>query len=560
MTALTAAALLVPLMLALSLGSRTLRPAALWLAPAAAAPALLLTTQSAAPLELPWLLFGMRLGVDALSAPFLLLAGLLWTVAGCYSRGYLADDPDRGRFHFFFLLSLAGNIGLILALDRISFYLFFTLLTFSAYGLIVHDGGAEARRAGRVYLALAVLGELLLLTALLLLATGLDRPAWQPVDSSLAAHPYRDWIMTLALVGLGIKAGVAPLHVWLPLAHSYAPTPASAVLSGVIIKAGVLGWLRFLPLGEIAAPAYGRWVVGVGLFTAFYGVLCGLPQTRPKTVLAYSSVSQMGLITVLLGIALAAPRQWPFLAAALALLALYHGLAKGALFLGVGVAARGARWAGWLLILPALALAGAPLSSGYLAKLLLKDAIPLAPGFWSAWLPWLLALSSGATTLLMARFLALVWPAGSRRPVSVWLWLPWLGLLLAALALPWILLQRELPDGAAGALDPKLLLSSAGPVLLAGLVAAGVWLGGRRWGWRPPPLPEGDLLALATPLPRWAFAWRDSKAGRRIASGRRGDRDRSWAAATEQSLRQLGVSGLLLLTLIIGVVALLAFG
>jgi len=442
----------------------------------------------------------------------------------------------------------------------VSFYLFFTLMTFSAYGLIVHDGSAEARRAGRVYLVLAVLGELLLLTAVWLLASGLGNLGWRQLDSALAAHPQRDWIMGLVLVGFGIKVGVAPLHVWLPLAHSYAPTPASAVLSGIMIKAGVLGWMRFLPLGAMALPDWGQVIVAVGLFSAFYGVLCGLPQARAKTVLAYSSVSQMGLITALLGIALAAPQHGLFLAATLSLFALHHGLAKGALFLGVGIAAQGARWAGWLLLLPALALAGAPLSSGYLAKLLLKDAIPLAPGLWPEWLPLLLALSSGATTLLMARFLYLVWPAEQRRPISVWLWLPWLGLLATSLVLPWLWALQELPDSTAPALQPKLLLSSAVPLLAALPLAALAWIGGRRWAWRLPALPEGDLLALVTALVRHLSVRQGSRTGSRVVHRRRSERYRLWLAATEHALQQLGISGMLLLLLGMGVVVLLAVG
>jgi len=556
MSALLTATLLLPLMLALTLGSQRPAPLALALAPAAALPALLLSVQPGVAIDLPWLLFGMRLGVDAVNRPFLLLAGLLWTAAGCYSRGYLADDPERRRFHCFFLLTLAGNMGLILALDMASFYLFFTLLTFSAYGLVVHDGSVAARRAGRVYLVLAVAGEVLLLAAILLLAAGLGNPGWLQLDAVLAVHPQRDWIIGLVLSGFAIKAGLAPLHVWLPLAHSYAPTPASAVLSGIIIKAGVLGWLRFLPLGVAALPHWGQGVLAAGVLTTLYGVLCGLPQTRAKAVLAYSSVSQMGLTAILLGIALAAPQQWPLLAGALLLFSLHHGLAKGALFLGAGLTAQGLRGAGWLLVLPALILAGAPLSSGYLAKLLFKDTAPLAP-LWAEWLPGLLALSSGATTLLLARFLYLVWPGEQGGPISAWVLLSWLGLLLTALALPWLWAGQHLPERLEQVLQLDSLLSSLLPLLPALTVAALAWLGGRRWGWRLPYLPEGDILAGFTAL------------ARRLPTGpyggvwRRGARRRSgqhwtWLTHAEQVLQQLGIGGMLLLVLGAGMVVLLA--
>ena len=101
------------------------------------------------------------------------------------------------------------------------------------------------------------------------------------------------------------------MHVWLPLAYKAAPTPASAVLSGAMINAGLLGWLRFMPLGLEALPQWSVVVLAAGFGAAFYGVLVGLFQEEPKTVLAYSSISQMGLMTVGVGIGLAAPESWP---------------------------------------------------------------------------------------------------------------------------------------------------------------------------------------------------------------------------------------------------------
>jgi formate hydrogenlyase subunit 3/multisubunit Na+/H+ antiporter MnhD subunit len=557
MSVLLVAVLLFPLILALALSSRVLRMIALTLAPVAALPALLLVRWPVAEINLPWLLFGTHLGVDTINTHFLLLAGLLWTAAGFYSQGYMVDDPDRGRFQFFYLLTLTGNLGLILALDMVSFYLFFTLMTFSAYGLIVHDGNAEARRAGRVYLILAVLGELLLLTAVWSLAAQLGNPDWQQLETAWVTHLQRGWIIGLVLLGFGIKAGLVPLHVWLPLAHSYAPTPASAVLSGIIIKAGLLGWLRFLPLGEMALSTWGQIVLAVGMFSTFYGVLAGLPQVRPKTVLAYSSVSQMGLITALLGIGLTDPRNWPFLAAVLVLFSLHHGLAKGALFLGTGIAAQKAHWATWLLVLPALVLAGAPLSSGYLVKSLFQDAAQYAPGVWADRLPLLLSLSSAATTLLMIRFLYLVWPDKQPAQVVAWLWLPWLGLLVVTLELPWLWAERHLPGSIGQALQPPLLLSSGVPLLTAATLATLAWLGWRRWRWHLPALPEGDILALFTPIAS-LLAFVQSVRPRRYPARRRSYRGQLWLKAIEQRMQQVGIGGILLLLLGVVLVVLLA--
>ncbi|NJN47745.1 MAG: hypothetical protein HC808_16135, partial [Candidatus Competibacteraceae bacterium] len=169
----------------------------------------------------------------------------------------------------------AGNLGLVLAFDAVSFYLFFALMSFAAYGLIVHDGSAEARRAGRVYLTMAVIGEACLLSALLLIgsqAGNVDLRAWGP---QLADAPTREWIIALILAGFAIKMGAVPLHIWLPLAHPCAPTPASAVLSGIIIKAGLVGWLRFLPIGDLAMPDWGTLCLAVGMGISFLWRGCG---------------------------------------------------------------------------------------------------------------------------------------------------------------------------------------------------------------------------------------------------------------------------------------------
>jgi formate hydrogenlyase subunit 3/multisubunit Na+/H+ antiporter MnhD subunit len=169
--------------------------------------------------------------------------------------------------------------------------------------------------------------------------------------------------------------GLLPLHVWLPLAHPAAPMPASAVLSGVIVKAGVIGLIRFLPV-EPALPDWGAVLAAAGLLTAYWGVAIGLTQRNPKTVLAYSTVSQMGLVAAVLGMGLlaggGAGTAGTFYAA-------HHVLAKGALFLAVGVVAATGAGRLWPVLLPAAVLAlgfgGLPLTGGYVAKLAVKDTL-----------------------------------------------------------------------------------------------------------------------------------------------------------------------------------------
>jgi hydrogenase-4 component B len=468
--------------------------------PWAALPALLLALggETGSVARLDWLLFGVVLGLDELNRTFLAFTALLWLGAGLYARGHLAGDARIGQFNVLWLMTMAGNFGLILAQDVASFYASFALMTFAAYGLVIHTRSAEALRAGRVYLVMAVLGEALILTGLLVAASGLDAPllpkmAELPDTIALSAH--RDLIIASLLLGFGIKAGLPLLHMWLPLAHPVAPIPASAVLSGAMIKAGLLGWLTTLPLGVVSLPHWGLLVMVAGLVAAFGAAFIGVHQRTPKTVLAYSSVSQMGLITVGVGAGLHRPDLWPVLAPAIALYALHHGLAKGALFLGVGIAGhRGGRsitpWLWLALALPGLALAGL-MVSGMAAKLSLKAALDAGtqlPAWWQH-LPLLLGLAAIGTTGLVARYLWLLREIKPGHGVTTPTWLGWALVLGAStfglLALPWLPIPAGWPP------DPGYLPDLLWPVL-AGTTAA-MLFSRRQQAWS---IPSGDLVVL----------------------------------------------------------------
>lgn len=503
-----AASLLLPLALAalfalpLPLLRRALPPVA-WAAPV---PALLLALagDTDARLALPWMLTGVAFGLDELGQIFLLFTAVLWLASGLYAWILLKGKPGEARFHAFFLLAMAGNLGVILARDMAGFYLFFVLMSFAAYVLVIHDGSSEARRAGKVYLVLVVIGEALVVAGVLTAAAAAG-PAFEGLPARLAAAPDLPLIAALLLVGYGIKAGVVPLHVWLPLAHPVAPTPASAVLSGAMIKTGLLAWLRFLPLGETALPTTGELCVAFGMLSAFYGAAVGVTQTNPKTVLAYSSVSQIGLMTVGVGVGIAAPEIWPLVASAVAVFALHHGLAKGALFLGAGLVPR-TRAPRWMVAaglgLAALSIAAAPYTPGMAAKALLKEAVYRSGEPWAALLLVLLPLAAVGTTLLMARFLVLAWPA-ARAPVGPGplALVAFVSLVVAAFALPAIEIARWPGAGA----DGKALWGALWPVLLGG--ALGVAIG--RIPGLVGALPAGDLLApLEKAVRRLAPAWR----------------------------------------------------
>lgn len=459
------------------------------LLPLAPLPALALALLfSDAELSLPGLLLGGAWMLDEVRRVFLLLTALVWLAAGIHAAGYMTG-PRLRAFCVFWLLTLSGNLGLILAADIPGFYSFFALMTFAAYGLVIHNGTDEARRAGRIYLIMALLGEVMLLAGLLLGARQADSLMLADLPAAIAGAGLP---VALLWLGFGVKASLPLLHFWLPLAHPVAPTPASAVLSGAMIKAGLLGWLLTLPLGEPAASGWADVLIGAGAVGALGAGLIGVCQHNPKTVLAYSSISQMGLMTLLVGAALAEPVLAAALVPVVALYALHHGLAKGALFLAVAVQWPVSRWARarlWLLVaLPGLALAGLPFTSGAAAKLAAKRALEDVPtSGLLVWLYPLMAMGAVATTVLVLRFiycLALTRKTGAT-PLSVSM--GWLVAVVASLLLFWWL---PWPGELSGGFLPagKAIWPLVWPVL-AGLALAGLVLVA---GLRAPPMPPGD--------------------------------------------------------------------
>lgn len=443
-----------------------------------------------------WVLLRMQLGLDPTGRLFLFFTSLLWLMSGLFGLGYLAADPRRTRFFFFYALAMSGNLGLILAQEMAGFYLFFALMSFSSYGLVVHTGTREALRAGRIYLCLVVIGESSIFAAMALLAAATG--SLDLIGS--APGPHADTIRWLLFLGFGIKAGALPLHVWLPPAHSTAPTPASAVLSGAMIKAGLLGWLRFLPITGLPGPSWGEVFIIAGLAAAFYAVAVGATQTHPKTVLAYSSISQMGLITVGVGVACFDPAAVAAAQPAISLYAVHHGLAKGALFLGVGIlgaAGSGSRaaaiaWAG--LLLAALALAGAPFTSGAVAKAGLKAALDLLPAAWQSALALLLPLAAVGTTVLMGRLMWVLRQTSAQDGgPAAGMWGGWL-MTTAAVAAALFLLPAAAAARAAALAGAWAALW---PVALGGGVTAIAWISARKGFLRKlPVVPSGDLVVI----------------------------------------------------------------
>ncbi len=489
---------------------------------------------------LPLVLLGLTLGVDDAARPILWLTASAWSLCGWFAA---ATVRERHRWFWSgWLGALTGMNLLLLAGDLAGFYVGYATLSLSAYLLVTHAQNSEAWRAGRIYLVMALAGEAAILAGVLMIAglLGNAQLAELPDQVELLAGSPARWLL---FAGFAVKLGILPLHIWLPLAHPVAPVPASAILSGIIVKAGLMGWLRLVPASADDPALIGQALVALGLLTAFGGVALGLMQARLKTVLAYSTISQMGLLLVGFGILLLSPDSRDAMLPVLGLIALHHGLNKAALFIACGSAPGASRWRLLLFILPALALAAAPLSTGDLAKGALKDAVHGAPLLPLA--TTLLALSSTATALLLWKALGLA--RGYRdqgQPLSP----AWPLLVASALLLPWAYaLTNDLIK------TPSMagLIDAAWPLLLAAALIAIKTSLLPRW---QPRLPEGDVVVL---FERLAGAWpkrrgnpseaQPVEAADSTISGR--------LAALETAQRGLPVTGLVLLIMILMLLA-----
>jgi multicomponent Na+:H+ antiporter subunit D len=278
---------------------------------------------------------GLNFGIDSLSLLFVIVITFMWLIVSIYSFGYMEGDKKQHIFYVLFLLLFASTLGIVVALDFFTLFIFFEFLGFLAYPLIIHEGSEEALRAGTKYLIMTFISGLLLLTGILLtykvsgsfyLTNSIAKLSGNQTDKILIGF--------FLISGFGVKAGMIPLHTWLPDAHPVAPSPASALLSGVMIKAGAYGILRTVyviyGLDSVRHLGVSNVLLVLAVITMIMGSAMALKQIEIKRLLAYSSVAQMGYI--LMGIALLTPRS---LTGSL-LHVFNHALMKGTLFLAAG--------------------------------------------------------------------------------------------------------------------------------------------------------------------------------------------------------------------------------
>jgi formate hydrogenlyase subunit 3/multisubunit Na+/H+ antiporter MnhD subunit len=377
--------------------------AAALLSPAAVPPRLSL------PIGLPWL--GAHFRLDALSAFFVAVVNLGGAAASLYALGYGRHEQAPARVLPFFAAFLAGMNLVPLANDAFTFLFSWEFMSLASWALVM----AEHRRpgnadAGYLYLVMASFGTLALILAFGLLAGPAGGYEFAAMRTAAPSTLMSAAILALALVGAGSKAGLVPLHAWLPLAHPAAPSHVSALMSGVMTKVAVYGFVRIV-FDLLGTPEWwwGAVVALAGGVTAVIGVLHALMEQDLKRVLAYSTVENLGIVFAGLGLALAFEANHMQVAAALALTAALlhvfnHSLFKSLLFFGAGavLTATGARdmerLGGLIHRMPKTAFA-------FLVGAAAISALPPFNGFVSEWLTFQAILLSPALPQWLLKFL-----------------------------------------------------------------------------------------------------------------------------------------------------------
>ncbi|MBO4324479.1 MAG: sodium:proton antiporter [Lachnospiraceae bacterium] len=369
--------------------------------------------------------FGLRFRMDGFRAVYAMVAAFAWAVSSAFALWYLKGEEHQGRYFGYTLFVLGMTLGVFLSADLMTTFIFFEGMSLASYVWVVFEEDEEAVRASKTYLAVAVIGGLVMLMGLFLL--------WKETgtlmidDLTFAARMSGNKTVIYAagfcmLFGFGAKAGAYPLHIWLPKAHPVAPAPASALLSGILTKAGMYGILILVGRIFIGDEYFGQILLVIAVLTMLTGAFIALFSIDIKHVLACSSVSQIGFI--LTGASLACivkEEQWLAVQGAI-LHMMNHSFFKLVLFLLAGVLVKNLHsrnlndlsgfgkekpWFMVTFLLAYLGIAGIPGLSGFVSKSMIHEAIVVAAGESGSGIykvvEWLFLIAGGCTLAYMTK-------------------------------------------------------------------------------------------------------------------------------------------------------------
>lgn len=360
---------------------------------------------SGAVLEVPGICgFGLHFTLDGFRALYGTIAAFMWFMSTLFSKEYFAHYRNRNRYYLFLLLTLGATEGVFLSADFYTTFIFFEIMSFTSYVWVAHDEKKESLRAAATYLAVAVIGGLVMLMGIFLLyhvcgtlrfdelatVIGEYRQVLS-VDASAPGAMRTIWIAGICMLfGFGAKAGAFPLHIWLPKAHPVAPAPASALLSGILTKAGMFGILVLTGYIFLGDSTWGSLILILGVCTMVVGAVLALFSVDLKRTLACSSVSQIGFILVGVGMSGLLGEENALAVRGSLLHMVNHSLIKLALFMAAGVIfmnvhklnlndirgfGRKKPLLNYIFLMGALGIGGVPLWNGYISKTLIHESI-----------------------------------------------------------------------------------------------------------------------------------------------------------------------------------------
>lgn len=376
------------------------------------------------PLGLPDLPFHLR--IDALSAFFLVLLGSATATISLFSSGYFraGEGTAPGLICFQYHAFVAAMAAVLVADDAYLFMVAWESMALASFFLVTTDHRIpEIRQAGFLYLVIAHVGAIAILLCFGVLQGGRGDYTFDALRGTALVGAWPSMAFFLALFGFGAKAGLLPLHIWLPEAHPAAPSPVSALMSGVMLKTAIYGLLRVtFDLLHARWWWWGAVALALGLMTALFGVIFAAAQTDMKRLLAYSSIENIGIIVAGIGLVILFDANGKPLLAGIALTALlYHSLNhaffKSLLFLATGAVLHATRerslgklgglihrmpWVAWLALVGTLSCAGLPPLNGFVSEWLLLQAFLFTPSLPQSFINMLVPLAAAALVLAVA--------------------------------------------------------------------------------------------------------------------------------------------------------------
>lgn len=336
---------------------------------------------------------GLSLKLGGFRAVYGCIAAFMWLMTTVFTKEYLQHYGHKARYLFFTLVTCGATVGVFLSADLFTTFIYFEIMSFTSYVMVIHEETKEAMKAGETYIAVAVLGGMVMLMGLFLLYSQTHTLAMDQLYAVTEALQDKTLLLisgALILFGFGAKAGLFPLHIWLPKAHPVAPAPASALLSGILTKAGVFGMLVIAMEIFRESQTWAFLILGLGVITMVLGAILAVFSNNLKRTLACSSMSQIGFISVGLAMAIFLGHHNALAVRGTILHMVNHSLIKLLLFMIAGVVymnlhqldlnrirgfGRNKNLLKLLFLIGALGISGVPLFNGYISKTLIHESI-----------------------------------------------------------------------------------------------------------------------------------------------------------------------------------------